>query len=207
LIGAFLLLMAFPVAASSVLDIPNHVGEIAVGELSAENLQATIDALYTANAPGMGTPWNEGDIATSVAQTLTAMETINGAGVFEAQPVDRATSTPTPQENIPSALTGTAINQPTPTPTVRWVYNSPTPTQSSHSSGGDPPQPTSTPVPTSTPTMDEPTSPSPTTEPSATSIPTTPAPTRTPKCNPRKTPPHPRACPASFGEQGTNGDD
>jgi len=170
LIGALLILMTFPVAASDLIRIlPSDAGaeEIAESGIAIENLQATIDAIYTVSALGTGTPLLPGQVETIVAETLSAMD----AAITET-PVVSLTSTNTPLDEMTLSLTETAEYEPTATKTVQWVYQSPTPTRSV----AKPPPATSTPKPTSIPM------------PTSTSVP------EEEKCLPNKPTTHPHYC-------------
>ena len=169
LIGALLILMTFPVAASDLIRIfPSDAGaeEITESGIAIENLQATIDAIYTASALVTGTPLLPGQVETMVAETLSAMDAEAMASAITETPV--------------VSLTATAEHEPTATKTVQWVYQSPTPTHRVVK----PPPATSVPEPTSIPI------------PTSTSVPI-PPPTSVPeeeKCLPYKPTTHPHYC-------------
>ena len=162
LLGVMALLLAFPIGAFAlrgVIGAPVNEGNNPQAALAFE---ATINALYTANAP-LGEDADPGQIQTAVAGTLSALET---------QTASEQTSTPTPWSlwDVFRSETHTS----TPTPTI-WYYSTNTPTEESGSGG----ESTYTPMPTDTAIPDEPTStPAPTNTPlppsTSTVIPTDP---------------------------------
>jgi len=171
LIGALLILMTFPVAASDLIRIfPSDAGaeEITESGIAIENLQATIDAIYTASALVTGTPLLPGQVETIVAETLSAMDAEAMASAITETPVVSLTAT----NDMALSLTETAEHEPTATKTVQRVYQSPTPTPHV----AKPPPAPSTPKPTSIPI------------PSSTSVP------EEEKCLPKKTTTHPHYC-------------
>ena len=150
LIGALLILMTFPVAASDLIRVfPIDVGaeEIDESGIAIENLQATIDAIYTVSALDAGTALLPGQVETMVAETLSAMDSETITAAVTATPVVSLTPTHTSLDEMTLSLTETAEHEPTATKTVQWVYYSPTPTYHV----AKPPPATSTPKPTNTP--------------------------------------------------------
>ncbi len=133
-------------AASDLIRIfPSDAGaeEITESGIAIENLQATIDAIYTASALVTGTPLLPGQVETIVAETLSAMDAEAMASAITETPVVSLTAT----NEMAFSLTETAEHEPTATKTVQWVYQSPTPTRHVVK----PPPATSTPKPTSIP--------------------------------------------------------
>jgi serine/threonine protein kinase len=167
-VGMVLFFFAFSFAAYALIDATANTTNL--------DMQATVNALYTENAPLMGTPQDPGYVETVVAGTLSILQTEIADNESDGTPFETvipsstsATATPTATEAT-STLTGTRYS----TPFQIGVSATPMPTTSI------PP----TPVP---PTPIPPTEPPPT---------HTPRPTKTPReCDPRKTPPHPNACP------------
>jgi len=167
--------MTFPVAASDLIRIfPIDAGaeEIAGSGMAVENLQATIDAIYTVSALGTGTPLLPGQVETIVAETLSAMDSEVMTAAVTETPVVSLTATNTPQDEMALSLTETAEYEPTATKTVQWVYQSPTPTHRV----AKPPPATLTPKPTDLPI------------PPPTSVP------EEEKCLPNKPTTHPHYC-------------
>jgi hypothetical protein len=175
LIGALLILMTFPVAASDLIrifPIDAVAEEIDESGIDVENLQATIDAIYTESALGAGTPLLPGQVETMVAETLRAMDSEVMTAAVTETPVVSLTATNTPLDEMAFSLTETAEHEPTATKTVQWIYYSPTPTQYA----AKPPPATSTPIPTDLPI------------PPPTSVP------EEEKCLPNKPTTHPHYC-------------
>jgi serine/threonine protein kinase len=177
IIAGVILIMAFPLAAAALVGDGSRI--------SSQAYQATLDMLYTENAPQGGTPENPGLIQTAVAGTLSVLEAERQAIVI----VGASSPTGDPGDFMVS----------TPTPTVTFTEDSatsvldPFPTATSAGSSGQPKPPTYTftPQPTSEPTSEPPPSPTsepPTDEPPPTDVPDptkTPKPTKPPKviCN------------------------
>ena len=185
LIGALLILMTFPVAASDLIRIlPIDAGAEEINEsgIVIENLQATIDAIHTESALITGTPLLPVQIETIVAETLNAMDAEVMAAAVTGTPVVSLTAT----NEMTLSLTETAEYEPTATKTVQWVYYSPTPTRKDVK----PPQATSTPEPILTPIPPQATS---TPEPTLTPMPTTNNSSED-KCLPNKPTTHPHYC-------------
>ncbi len=140
LLGVMALLLAFPIGAFAlrgVIGAPVNEGN---NPQAAIAFEATINALYTANAP-LGEDADPGQIQTAVAGTLSALET---------QDASELTSTPIPTSwslwDVFRSETHTS------TPTI-WYYSTSTPTTESGSGGDSSPTSTleNTPVPTSPP--------------------------------------------------------
>ncbi len=178
LLGVMALLLAFPIgvfALRGVIGAPVNEGNNPQAALAFE---ATINALYTANAP-LGEDADPGQIQTAVAGTLSALET---------QTASEQTSTPTPTSWSLLDIFKGETHTSTPTPTI-WYFSTSTPTAES-GSGGEPTntlsptetsapgEPTSTPAPTNThqPATDTPVPPT-STLPPPTPTPETPDPT------------------------------
>ena len=153
LLGVMALLLAFPIGAFAlrgVIGAPVNEGN---NPQAAIAFEATIAALYTANAPLGENADDPGQIQTAVAGTLSALET---------QTASEQTSTPTPTSWSLLDIFKGETHTSTPTPTI-WYFSTSTPTVGSGSGGGasptptleDPPEPTATPEdppePTATP--------------------------------------------------------
>jgi hypothetical protein len=174
IIAGVILLMGFPLAAAAL------VGD--GGRISSESYQATLNVLYTENAPREGTPENPGLIQTAVAGTLSVLEAereallSTGATSATSDPTDIVVSTPTPTLTITEESTTSGQD------------SFPTATKAGSSSNPKPPTYTFTPQPTVAPTSTPP--PNPTSVPSTDEPPPTDVlkptkkPTKTPKCNP-----------------------
>ena len=147
LLGVMALLLAFPIGAFAlrgVIGAPVNEGNNPQAALAFE---ATIAALYTANAPLGENAGDPGQIQTAVAGTLSALET---------QTASEQTSTPIPTSWSLWDVFRSETHTSTPTPTI-WYFSTSTPTSTSEQgSGGEPPTNTSTPTPEDPP---EPTSP------------------------------------------------
>jgi len=172
LLGVMALLLAFPIGAFAlrgVIGAPVNEGNNPQAALAFE---ATIAALYTANAP-LGEDADPGQIQTAVAGTLSALET---------QTTSEQTSTPIPTSWSLWDVFRSETHTSTPTPTI-WYYSTNTPTAES-GSGGEPPTNTSTPTPEETleptATLEDP--PEPTSPPDASPTPT-PKPVNPSACN------------------------
>jgi serine/threonine protein kinase len=142
-LGVLGLLLAFPLGAfalrGTIGDSRNQMAE----NQDALAYDATISALYTANAPINTEDNNPGQVQTAVAGTLSVLET-QAAREGTATPVSTSWSL----LNLFSDETSTS----TPTATI-WYYLTHTPTENSGSgSSHDSPTPTPTPTPTNTPT-------------------------------------------------------
>ena len=178
-LGVMTLLLAFPLGAFALRGVIGASPNDAIETQAAIAFEATIAALYTANAPLSEDADDPGKIQTAVAGTLSALET---------QTAREQTSTPTPTSwSILDIFRG-ETHTPTPTPII-WYYLTSTPTNTSEQGSGG--EPTSTPTPTDTSTPGEPTTTlAPTnTLPPPTSTPEPPNPTIDPsKC---KEPSHP----------------
>lgn len=161
LVGAAVLLFAFPVGASALLGWSN----IGFGDRGTPtqtptlNFEATIQALYTENAPLAGLEESfPGQVETAVAGTMMALEAGSGEDGAEATPELDASPT---QTSTGGAVAGFRSGASTPT------------TEAGGSSGGNPSATSSsasaTPAPTSAgtsaPTDIPPTSPPPTSPP------------------------------------------
>jgi len=138
LVGSVLLLFALPLAAYALFSAPF----ISPGD----NLEATIAALYTENAPRGGATLPPGQVETAVAGTLSVLK-------LQAN----KTPTPTLTEEVtqvlstPSEILDMGSLMPTRTATVYVVL--PTPTRKRISSTSTPPPPTHTPASTLEPTL------------------------------------------------------
>jgi hypothetical protein len=184
LLGVMALLLAFPIGAFALRGVvgvpPNDANETQ----AAVAFEATIAALYTANAPLSENADDPGQIQTAVAGTLSALET---------QTASEQTSTPIPTSWSLLDIFRSETHTSTPTPTI-WYYSTSTPTKTpEQDSGGESAVNTSTPTPEEplepTPTLEDPPEPTPTLE--GTPVPPTntlPPPTPTPK------PMNPSAC-------------
>ena len=140
IVGSVLLLFALPLAAYALFSAPFISPE--------EDLEATIAALYTENAPREDdATLPPGQVETAVAGTLSVLQ-------FEAN----KTPTPTLTEEVtqvlstPSATLSVSLPMPTRTATVYVVLPSPTHTKIPATS--TPPPPTHTPSFTRTSTLD-----------------------------------------------------
>ncbi len=151
LLGVMALLLAFPLGAFALRGVmgipPDDSNEIQ----ASIAFEATIAALYTANAPLNGDA-DPGQIQTAVAGTMSALET---------QTASEQTSTPTPTSLSILDLFQGGTHTPTQTSTF-WYFLTSTPTAES-GSGGEPtntstPTPEETQEPTDTSTPGEPTS-------------------------------------------------
>jgi serine/threonine protein kinase len=180
LLGVMALLLAFPIGAFAlrgVIGAPPNEGNNPQAALAFE---ATINALYTANAP-LGEDADPGQIQTAVAGTLSALET---------QTASEQTSTPIPSSWSLLDIFRSETHTSTPTPTI-WYYSTSTPTITpEEGSGGDAsPTPTLENPPESTPTLEGTPAPPTNTLPPPTPTPEPPDPTIDPsKC---KEPGHP----------------
>ncbi len=167
LLGVMALLLAFPIGAFAlrgVIGAPANEGNNPQAALAFE---ATIDALYTANAP-LGDDADPGQIQTAVAGTLSALET---------QTASEQTSTPIPTSWSLWDVFQSETHTSTPTLT-NWFIPTSTPTAES-GSGGEPTN-TSTPTPEETQETTDTSTPG---EPTSTQAPTNtlPPPTPTPE--------------------------
>lgn len=191
-----LLALAYPVSAwmvNSVIPSILNGGSEAGLAAGSFDLQATVDAIYTANAPGEGTLVSVEDIHSFVAASLTAMVTESGTEIPLGDEVD---SSPVFPESEPSS---------TPTGTLGpTVHPLATPIPGPSRTPASPPLSTATinpQTPSPTPTFSPTESKTPTfiaTEPVLTNTPTvtpsvtqTPAPTNTPGPSPTNTVPPP----------------
>jgi serine/threonine protein kinase len=200
LAAILLLVLAYPVSAwmintviPGILNGGSPVG-VAAGEF---DLEATIDAIYTANAPGEGTLVSAEDMHSFVAASLTAMVTEQGTEIPQGDEINPLpillesdpSSTPTessdpPPPPIASATPDpkrTSTSPPQNTATDNPQTPSPTRTQTFIVSQTEPPTPTfsaTVPAPTDTPTVTP-------------SITPTPTPSNTPGPSPTNTPPPP----------------
>jgi serine/threonine protein kinase len=154
LLGVMTLLLAFPLGAFALRGFIGASTTDANNPQTAIAFEATINALYTANAPLSENADDPGQIQTAVAGTLNALET---------QTASEQTSTPIPTSRSFWDVFQNETNTPTPTPTpTNGYYSISTPTAVS-GSGGEPTN-TSTPMPgetqesTEVPTPGEPTS-------------------------------------------------
>ncbi|MBE9479421.1 MAG: serine/threonine protein kinase [Chloroflexi bacterium] len=151
LLGVMALLLAFPIGAFAlrgVIGAPVNEGNNLQAAIAFE---ATINALYTANAP-LGEDADPGQIQTAVAGTLSALET---------QAASDQTSTPIPTSWSLWDVFRSETHTSTPTPTS-WYYSTSTPTNTSEQGSGgeasptptleDPPEPTPPPDASPTPT-------------------------------------------------------
>lgn len=144
-LGVMALLLAFPLGAYALRGVrgtPANDAEL----LAANAFEATIAALYTANAPLSGYADDPGKIQTAVAGTLSALETQSAGD-----------QTPTPTPISWSLLDVLRDETDTPTPTLAiWYFVTSTPTEISEQ--GLSRAPTFTPIPTDTSAPEEPTS-------------------------------------------------
>jgi serine/threonine protein kinase len=152
LLGVMALLLVFPLGAFALRGVmgnpPDNSNEIQ----ASIAFEATIAALYTANAPLNGDA-DPGQIQTAVAGTLSALETHT-----------ESDQTPTPTPTSWSVLDLFQDGTLTPTPTLTiWYYSTSTPTKTpEQGSGGEPPTntppptPEDPPEPTPVPPTDEP---------------------------------------------------
>ncbi len=149
LLGVMALLLAFPIGAFALRGVVGAPANDANNLQAAIAFEATIDALYTANAP-LEEDADPGQIQTAVAGTLSALET---------QSASEQTSTPIPTSWSLWDVFRSETHTSTPTPTS-WYYPTSTPTVESGSGGDasptptlvDPPEPTSPPDASPTPT-------------------------------------------------------
>jgi serine/threonine protein kinase len=163
-VGVLLLLFAFTIAAytliNSAITSPTY------------DIQATVDALYTVNAPQFGTPQDPGYVDTVVAGTLSVLQTEMAEAEVDGSPDE------TLMPSSPSATITPTATKATSTPAGAQIS---TPFQiraSSTSDLSDPPPPPTDPPP-----------PPPATDPPPTEQ--IPPGQEKDKCDPRKTPPHP----------------
>jgi serine/threonine-protein kinase len=195
-----LLALAYPVSAWMVNSvIPNilNAGSLAGSAAESHDLQSTVDAIYTANAPGEGTLVSAEDIHSFVAASLTAMVTESGTDIPqvdengpstlipESEPSSTPTGTPEPTTHPLSPPTAgpspTAVSPSRSTATVNPLTPSPTHTLTSMFSPSHTPTPTfmaTEPFLTNTPTVTP-------------SVTQTPAPSNTPGPTPTNTIPPP----------------
>jgi serine/threonine protein kinase len=179
LLGVMALLLAFPIGAFALRGVIGAPTDDPNNPQAALAFEATINALYTANAP-LGEDADPGKIQTAVAGTLSALET---------QDASEQTSTPIPTSWSLLDVFRSETHTSTPTPTI-WFYLTSTPTMESGSGGTDP-----TSTSTSTPTPSEATN---TLEPTI-----TPQPSNTPI--PSNTPPPPTSTIIPPGQCGKHG--
>jgi serine/threonine protein kinase len=154
LLGVMALLLAFPIGAFAlrgVVGAPVNEGNNSQAALAFE---ATIAALYTANAP-LGEDADPGQIQTAVAGTLSALET---------QTASEQTSTPIATSWSLWDVFRSETHTSTPTPT-NWYYSTSTPTITPDQGSGSEASPTPTPEDTSVPTSPPDASPTPTPRP------------------------------------------
>jgi len=140
LLGVMALLLAFPLGAFALRGVigapPNDANETQ----AAIAFEATIAALYTANAPLSEDADDPGRIQTAVAGTRSALETQTA----------RETSTPPPTSWSLLDIFRSETHTPTPTPNI-WYYSTSTPTATlKDGPGGITPSSTSTPTPEQT---------------------------------------------------------
>ena len=143
LLGVMALLLAFPIGAFALRGVIGAPANDANDPQAAVAFEATINALYTANAP-LGENADDPDqIQTAVAGTLSALET---------QDASELTSTPIPTSWSLWDVFRSETHTSTPTPT-NWYSSTSTPTTESGSGGDSSPTSTleDTPVPTSPP--------------------------------------------------------
>ena len=152
-LGVMALLLAFPLGAFALRGVRGTPANDANELKAAIAFEATIDALYTANAPLSEDAENPGKIQTAVAGTLSALE---------AQSAGDQASKPTPDSWSLLDVFGGETHTATPEPTL-WYFVTSTPSASSDDSGWAPPTSTSTPIPTNT--LPPPTSPADPTDP------------------------------------------
>ena len=162
-----LALFALPITAFALNGrLSGLVGAAAGSETPTPStqLQATIDALSTANAEALGDSEEPGVVETAVAATVEAM------GLFDE---------PEATESLAEEPTLTSTTTPTPTKTPWFRFGNPTDPADDDPPGPPPPSPTRTspPGPSSTPSVTG------TPMPPSTSTPVPPPPpTATPKC-------------------------
>jgi serine/threonine protein kinase len=142
LLGVMALLLAFPLGAFALRGVmgipPNDANELQ----ASIAFEATIAALYTANAP-LGDDADPGQIQTAVAGTLSALET---------QSSGEESSTPTTTSWSLLDIFRSEASMSTPTPTL-WYFSTSTPTKTPDQ--GSVGEPTGTPTPTDTSTPGE----------------------------------------------------
>ncbi|HEY48390.1 MAG TPA: protein kinase [Anaerolineae bacterium] len=183
-VGVLLLFLILPAAVTDLfgfLQADAGPSQVAALPTSLEDLQATINALNTELAPGTGTPWSQGQLETSVAETMSAMQDF---AVETDDQIQIATWTTTMTATKDSSGGSTRYSTPTKPPQPR-----PTSTQ--------PPSHTPTPTvvlsPTITRTDDE--APSTTDEPTVTATAVeSQTPTIMPSSTPTSVPPTPDPC-------------
>jgi serine/threonine protein kinase len=128
-IGILLLFMVIPAAAADLFGFiladagPRQVAALVT---PTENLQATIDALYTEIAPEAGTPWSQGQLETSVAGTMNALQVL-ATNAAENTPTPTSTRTTTTTMTAPPVSSDDPIYFPTSTnrPPVRPTSTKP----------------------------------------------------------------------------------
>ena len=152
-LGVLLLFMVIPAAASELLgflQVDERPRQVAALPTSSEDLKATINALYTDTAPGTGTPWSQGQLETSVAETMSALlatavetvdhtqtttwtttTTVTPSTVSSGGSTQRPTSTKPPPPKPTSTQPPTHTQPPSFTQT-QMVILSPTITQTMH---------------------------------------------------------------------------
>jgi serine/threonine protein kinase len=159
--GLVLLLFVFTFAAYALIDATANTPNL--------DMQATVNALYTENAPLVGIPQEPGNVETAVAGTLSVLQTEMVDAELEGTPLETL---------MPSSTYATV------TPTATGATSSPTGTQYSTpfqiGISATPISTTSIPPTSIPPTSIPPTEPPPT-EPPPT---LTPRPTKVKKCNP-----------------------
>jgi serine/threonine protein kinase len=149
LLGVMALLLAFPIGAFALRGVIGAPVNEDNNPQAAIAFEATIAALYTANAPLGENADDPGQIQTAVAGTLSALET---------QTASEQTSTPIPTSWSLWDVFRSETHTSTPTPTI-WYYSTSTPTITpEQGSGGE------SAVNTSTPTPEDPPEPTPTLE-------------------------------------------
>jgi hypothetical protein len=178
-LGILSLFMILPAVAEDLfgfLQADAGQRQVAVLVTSDEDLQATIDALFTEIAPGTGTPWSQFQLETSVAGTMNALQAL-ATDVPEATPTPTSTWTTTTTMTASPGSSDGPIYFPTATdrspvrptstssplhPQTSTAIHSPTFTQTANETQSMTDEPTitvtqiasqtSTVVPTSTPT-------------------------------------------------------
>ena len=130
-IGVLSLFMILPAAAADLfgyLQVDAGPRQLAALPTSSEDLQATINALYTDTAPGTGTPWSQGQLETSVAGTMSALQRTAVETVDHTQTTIWTTTTATTVSSGGSPPRSTSTKPP---PPISTSTQPPTHTQTS----------------------------------------------------------------------------